>query len=693
MIIPCIGALNLNTSSLNRIEVGQYVNIDITPNPILLNCIPCSSDQSAGLPFYDVSTYYECSRQLSVGKDDSMLLDLVNKIFIPNSSFVFPISGEKKKRSFLHKWLLEYSWLAYSQIEDGAYCLPCTLLGSRIPNNTLIINFIQKPFKIWGNAIRAYMDHNNHCRLHQMSMHCLNMLQSRYNSKKNLIEFDIDNQRKKLIISHRDDSKYHPEIGETCKNNIGIGNFVELLNFRIEAGDKVLEHHIRSAPKNATYISKTTQNELIECCGKTIKEVLINKIKKSDFLQFIECKSGTTGLSLGQNIVSAIDDLGLDIQKCRGQGYDGAGAMSGKLKGISSRIKFINSKAIFVHCACHKLNLVVSKSCNVQSVRNVLDQIKDISYFFNLSPKRASCLNKFIFPGQAKLIDTCRTRWVQKLKGLDVFFENYISVFHSMEEMTYNEILTKQIMDYFYAITVVLQTKAFDISQQSKTLDVSEVKLRLCGRQIYRDNYPSVTVSDYFKYSITSPLLDHLMNELEDRFDKGDMVVYKGLSDLWETFWNNQSVIPSTITETLKSIDMRGFQNIREGFLIMGTIPITTCECERSISVIRRLKTYMTESRFNSLALMSIPQEIIPDVERVMNIFSVLGERRLELFLLHHSCELKAENDRRYEVEIEEKRENNPSTSNDPDILLTDDVPHRLSQAELSDLVRDLELS
>ncbi|XP_065651196.1 52 kDa repressor of the inhibitor of the protein kinase-like [Hydra vulgaris] len=457
---------------------------------------------------------------------------------------------------------------------------------------------------------------------------------------------------------HRD-SRYHPQIGETCKDNIGIGNFVELLNFCIEAGDKVLEHHIRSALKNATYISKTAQNELIECCGKTIEKVLIKKIKKSgyfsilcdgasdcsnveqlslviryidcdnviceDFLRFIECKSGTTGLSLAQNIISAIDDLGLDIQKCRGQG------------------------------------MMVLGQC--LSVRNALDQIKDISYFFNLSAKRASCLNKFIFPGQAKLIDTCRTRWVQKLKGLDVFFDNYISVFHSMKEMAYNEVLTKQIMDYFYAITVVLQTKTFDISQQcneinclktqildlkknidvyhnkwylialdlAKTLDVSEVKPRFCGRQVYRDNYPFDTVSDYFKYSITSPLLDHLINELEDRFDEGEMIACIWYScncckknkekcfwksdfmeflhfyisdmphptsihaelDLWETFWNNQSVIPSTITETSKSIDMRGFPNIREGFLIMGTIPITTCECERSISVIRRLKTYM----------------------------------------------------------------------------------------------------
>ena len=60
---------------------------------------------------------------------------------------------------------------------------------------------------------------------------------------------------------------------------------------------------------------------------------------------------------------------------------------------------------------------------------------------------------------------------------------------------------------------------------------------------------------------------------------------------------------------------------------------------------------------------------------------------------LPQSCELEAENEGRNEVEIKEKEENKPSTSNDPDFVLTDDVPHKLSQAELSDLVRDLDLS
>ena len=57
------------------------------------------------------------------------------------------------------------------------------------------------------------------------------------------------------------------------------------------------------------------------------------------------------------------------------------------------------------------------------------------------------------------------------------------------------------------------------------------------------------------------------------------------------------------------------------------------------------------------------------------------------------SYELETENEGRKELEIEEKEENRHSTSNDPDFVLTDDAPHRFSQAELSDLVQDLDLS
>ena len=96
-------------------------------------------------------------------------------------------------------------------------------------------------------------------------------------------------------------------------------------------------------------------------------------------MKFIHCKEGLTGLDLANLISNAITDLGIDIKNCRGQGYDGADAVSGHTKGLSARILGINIKALYVHC--HSLNLCVSNSCKVQPVRNMMDHEKDVSYF------------------------------------------------------------------------------------------------------------------------------------------------------------------------------------------------------------------------------------------------------------------------------------------------------------------------
>ena len=45
------------------------------------------------------------------------------------------------------------------------------------------------------------------------------------------------------------------------------GNFRALLNFRVESGDQVLKDHLQKAPRNATYISNTIQNEIIASNG------------------------------------------------------------------------------------------------------------------------------------------------------------------------------------------------------------------------------------------------------------------------------------------------------------------------------------------------------------------------------------------------------------------------------------------
>ena len=81
------------------------------------------------------------------------------------------------------------------------------------------------------------------------------------------------------LRGHRDDSQYHGEVGEFSSGR--VGNFIELLNFRVQGGDTALADHLWNCPKNASYISKTTQNELINCCGKIITEQIIAEVKDS----------------------------------------------------------------------------------------------------------------------------------------------------------------------------------------------------------------------------------------------------------------------------------------------------------------------------------------------------------------------------------------------------------------------------
>ena len=49
--------------------------------------------------------------------------------------------------------------------------------------------------------------------------------------------------------------------------------------------------------------------------------------------------------------------------------------------------------------------------------------------------------------------------------------------------------------------------------------------------------------------------------------------------------------LPSKLPDVLLFVDKISFSNTYTAFQIFATIPVTTCTCERSISVLRRLKT------------------------------------------------------------------------------------------------------
>ena len=106
---------------------------------------------------------------------------------------------------------------------------------------------------------------------------------------------------------------------------------------------------------------------------------------REEFLDFLRCELGLSGKALAETVLGGLINLGLDIKKCRGQGYDGAAAIVVHINGLSAHICKINSITIYTHCHSHRLNSVIGASCNIQRVRNIFDQIKEISYFLKFS--------------------------------------------------------------------------------------------------------------------------------------------------------------------------------------------------------------------------------------------------------------------------------------------------------------------
>lgn len=85
-------------------------------------------------------------------------------------------------------------------------------------------------------------------------------------------------------------------------------------------------------------------------------------------LGFLHCDTGVTGEAIADKILSQLNAWQLPPCLLRGQAYDGAGAMAGHTKGVAARISTIRPKALYTHCASHRLNLCIAKSCSNREV-------------------------------------------------------------------------------------------------------------------------------------------------------------------------------------------------------------------------------------------------------------------------------------------------------------------------------------
>lgn len=138
---------------------------------------------------------------------------------------------------------------------------------------------------------------------------------------------------------------------------------------------------------------------------------------------------------------------------------------------------------------------------------------------------------------------------------------------------------------------------------------------------------------------------------------------------MWHAHWiktSSQSEIPTSVEETLHSPSLIIYLQLKRFFQLLATLPVTTCTCERSISVLRRVKTYLRsttrEARCSNLCLIhsASSSDALYDMDEIIDLFAKDGNhpqrqsnllRRAErgfsvhrgnLFKLHSLCSFAA---------------------------------------------------
>ena len=76
---------------------------------------------------------------------------------------------------------------------------------------------------------------------------------------------------------------------------------------------------------------------------------------------------------------NALLRINLNIQRARGQCFDGAATKAGEKTGVATQIKTINGKCLYTHCYGHTSNLVVDDAIkSLQCISDSLDTVGEI---------------------------------------------------------------------------------------------------------------------------------------------------------------------------------------------------------------------------------------------------------------------------------------------------------------------------
>jgi len=253
------------------------------------------------------------------------------------------------------------------------------------------------------------------------------------------------------------------------------GNFLELVEL-VKSESGTAKINIDRLPKNATYCSEDSQNELLECAANVIKQKITDEVKRAGmfavivdeardvskteqmsiclryvngheicerFLNFVTLRGDLCATALATAVAGSLQSSGLDLKLCVSQCYDGASVMSGEFNGVQAQFRdMCASPCIYVHCYAHRVNLVLVDTCiSVAAVGDCIGLLQAVHNFVTVPTVRH---DKFVEIQQHRnervleLPLQSDTRWVCKLKAITAFKTRFTAVLLTLQFFAHN---------------------------------------------------------------------------------------------------------------------------------------------------------------------------------------------------------------------------------------------------------------
>ncbi|KAK0152965.1 Zinc finger MYM-type protein 1 [Merluccius polli] len=224
------------------------------------------------------------------------------------------------------------------------------------------------------------------------------------------------------------------------------------------------------------------------------------------FIDFIQVND-QTGKGLTEALLAKLETLGLDINDCRGQGYDNGANMKGLRQGVQAHVLHLNPRAYFMPCGCQSLNLVLgdmAKSC--PKAMTFFGIAQRVYATFAGSPNRWEILRNRV--PYLTLKPLSETRWecrVESVKAICYQTSDIVDALlevgaESKDPKTKSEAnsLANETQDFELILsTVIWYDVLFAVNTVSKTLQSSDMQLDVALAQLdglidfiekYRDN-------------------------------------------------------------------------------------------------------------------------------------------------------------------------------------------------------------